>query len=431
MSSTSSPGYNGHKEDISKDFLKKILQFKDALFSMAQVLTLDNEKSIQLVEKAVLRALSNSRSDQIEIQDRRYLLQLLIEVHQEESQKNNSLFAQETNGALTANESIKNQLIQDSLKGIMPLAFASLSDNDRALLILCEIERLSSTDASLIMGSDSKSVSTRLEEIKYQLVDKIRQNAPPSLNQLITQVPQNTWLPSAIQNALKSNYKLAPNTLESRIRTAVSKRTHSNPVELLSKERPPFRKEVKSHMPVRELLLRRVITLFLILAAGLAGYIGSEMLRTPPDPDLISLSVKQAKRIKPILSTSNREEAEDFIVNHLDWRLSLPEITGSTIEGVGISEITHGIRVPVFLYRNEQSQQREKVTLYAFTYALLDEFQSQIQLSADILDAIAEPDYIDTRMLRSGNNVFVWRSANDIFLAVTDEEELKGRIQIQ
>jgi|GEM_PF-2226986 len=428
MSSTPSAGYS---EDFTKDFLKKVMQYKDALFSMAQVLTLDHEKSLQLVEKTVLRALSSSAVNQIELHDRRYLLQLLLEVHQEQTQIHTPLFAPDSaTAAPQVNESISTQLVQDALKGIMPLAFASLEDSDRALLILCEIERLSCTDASLIMGSDSKTICTRLEEVKQQLVDRILQNSSASLTTLITQIPQDSWLPAAIQSALKTNYKPSTSTLESRIRAAVSKRIDRKPSELLSRT-PSALRNSRSQRSVRDVLFRRVLTLILILAAGLSGYIGSEMLRTPPNPDLISLSAKQAKRIKPILSTTNREEAEDFIINHLDWRLSLPVIDGSTIEGVGISEIASGVRVPVFLYRNQESRPSEKVTLYAFTYALLDEFQSQIQLSSETLDAIAEPDYIDSHALRSGNNVFVWRDANDIFLAVTDEDELQTRIQRQ
>nr|MBX2822777.1 hypothetical protein [Rhodothermaceae bacterium] len=69
MSSTPSAGF---PEDFTKDFLKKVMQYKDALFSMAQVLTLDHEKSLQLVEKTVLRALSSSAVNQIELHDRRY-----------------------------------------------------------------------------------------------------------------------------------------------------------------------------------------------------------------------------------------------------------------------------------------------------------------------------------------------------------------------
>ena len=423
------PNHTGrppHESDYG-DALSKALRHKEALFSMAQILTLDSSRAIQLVEKTYERALSAPAISQIDIQDRRYMLQLLIELHKESANATNSLFAP---SAVSSNPTdIKDHIIQDALKTLMPLAFASLEDADRILLILCNIEQLSCADASLILGSDSETVCERLDYARNHLKSVVLRNAPPALVRFLTENYSDSWVSSALQNSLKSTYKAPPAKLESAIRGALSRKKNRAPSHRFAQTQRPDG-TIQSPNSIGNRTVRLVITLVLIISAGLAGYIGSEMLQTAPDANLISLSARKAKRIKPILTTSDRNEAQQFIVNHLDWRLNLPKIDGSIIKGVGISEIVSGVRVPVFLYEDE-SEGNTNVTVYAITYALLDEFQNQIELSQETLTAISDQDHIDKYELSSGSNVFVWRNADDIFLAVASEGELRNRIQVQ
>ena len=369
---------------------------------MAQILTLDDEKAIQLVEKTYVRALTGPAINQIDIQDRRYMLQLLIELHKETSPARSPLFATPDNqpDPSSTPAAIKDHIIQESLKTIMPLAFASLDDSDRILLILCEVERLSCADASLILGSDSETVCGRLEYAKNHLKSLVLRNAPPSLVSFLTDDYSYDWLSKALHNSLQSTYKTPPSKLESTIRSAL---LNKNPRPLASRYAQPRRpdKRIQSPNSIGNRTVRVVITLVLIITAGLAGYVGSEMLQTDPDPNLVSLSARKAKRIKPILTTTDRTEAQEFIINHLDWRLTPPVIDSSTIKGVGISEIVEGVRVPVFLYENE-AQSNSDVTVYAYSYAILDQFQNQIELSDETLTAITDQDYIDKYEMSSG-----------------------------
>ena len=399
----------------------------NSLFSLAQVLTLDHEKAVHLVEKTYLRALSGPALSQINIEDRRYLLQLLIEIHQQ-SDTPRHLFAQSGDTAVpapkTVSDSVKIKMLENVLNRSLPLAFATLDRRDRALLVLCEIEQLSIADASLILSSDSESVTTRLNEAKANLIDKLLKGASPIEAKLIKEIPPREWLPSILQKSLKTSYPDAPSTLEPRIRSSFSNAPDRSPVASnysVSSVYPPSARAGRSRFT------QRLLGIILILAAGLAGYIGSTLLERKPNSNLISISAQQARRARAILTTSEPREAQEFITTHLNWRLSLPDISGSTIQGVGISEIIPGVRVPVFLYESEENR-RAPITLYAYTYALLDQYKDQIELDAATLTAIAEDDHIDQYELRSGDNAFVWRDSDDIFIAVTSQVELQDRI---
>ena len=76
--------------------------------------------------------------------------------------------------------------------------------------------------------------------------------------------------------------------------------------------------------------------------------------------------------------------------------------------------------------------QNDYITLYAFTYALLDEFSDRIQLGDDILEAIASENTFDLHDLNDRQKFVIWRNSNDIFMAVTagDPIQLRDRITL-
>lgn len=409
---------------------KGMLKHLDALYATAQVLTLDAEKASSLVEDTFKRIITIREKNLAVPGDRRHLLQLLIQVYHEQNQPAPPVLLVSPVPESTASknqDSFKQHVLRQFLNRAVPASFATLDDSDRIVLSLCEVNRLSYADAALVLGGDSDSVSIQLEKAKKQLIDKVKATASPDLLNILRQSDPNKWIPKSLEKALKSDFNTVPPTLEPKIQSTFTRHHPEAAREALSAT-----SRNRDAIDTKSRLSRGLMTLFLILAAGFIGYIGSTLLIREPDANLLSLSAAKAPRVETVLATTELNEAETFVEQQMQWRLSLPEIENGELTGVGISEITDEVRVPVFLYRDGIAPDAEHITLYAFNYALLDEYADRIQLEPDILQAIANDERFDLHDLNDKQKFVIWRSADDIFMAVTpnDPVELRNRITI-
>ena len=151
------------------------------------------------------------------------------------------------------------------------------------------------------------------------------------------------------------------------------------------------------------------------------------MLERPPETNLVVLSAEQADAIRPVITTTRPAEAEQFVADQLQWRLTLPSIDQATLKGVGLIELTENMQVPVFLYRDDLTG--DPLTIYAYTYALLNRHEDRLQLAPDVLRQIQDDRHFDLHDLGE-QRVLVWRHRDDIFVAVTlgEAEALQERI---
>ena len=406
-----------------------MLKHLDALYSTAQVLTLDAGKASTLVEDTFKRIIAIREKNLAVPSDRRHLLQLLIQVYHEQKQSTLPLIDLGQTLPITSKpqDSFKQHILTQFLKRAVPASYALLDDADRIVLALCEANRLSNADAALILGGDSDSVSLQLESAKKKLVEKVMATASPNQLDILQQSNPNEWIPRSLNEALKSDFNTVPPTLEPRIQSAF---TRHHPEEVRQALSASARKAEPYDSKSR--LSKGLMTIFLILAAGFIGYIGSTLLIKEPDVNLLTLSASKAPRVETVLATTELTEAETFVEQQMQWRLSLPDIENGELTGVGISEIADEVRVPVFLYRDDVDPTQEYITLYAFNYALLDQYADRIQLESDILQAIANDERFDLHDLNDKQKFVIWRSADDIFMAVTpnDPVELRNRITI-
>ena len=401
----------------------------DALFALAQVLTLDAARAEHLLEKTYLQALQMADHRETVLEDRRHMMRLLIRIHKEQATTGSAL-PEKTAAGTSRAESFKKRVLDQFLLKAAPTAFATLGDADRLLLSLCHIENMSCADAALILSEPLESTCARLEEVRARFRHILLRGASPAEAQLLKDMSPDDWGGEALRKALHSEFAALPPTLEPRLKSALNARqpatVHATGQSPSTRDRLPAPSQ-----PRRKRTSKGLATLLLILTAGMAGYLGSSLLSREPESNLITLSAEKAPRVETILETSSYEEAEQFVRRQMNWRLTLPQISESELAGVGISEIARQVRVPVFLYHDLHNEREEPIAVYVYTYALLDQFSDRIVLERDILAAISSEDHFDIHDLSDRQKVLIWRNANDIFMAVTslDARELRQRIE--
>ncbi len=84
----------------------------------------------------------------------------------------------------------------------------------------------------------------------------------------------------------------------------------------------------------------------------------------------------------------------------------------------------------MFLYDDALDETDDgAITLYVFSYALLDQHKEHIQLEPEILRQIQDDEQFDLHDL-GRRNALVWRNRDDIYVAVTPgaPEALRKRI---
>lgn len=416
---------------------KESLRHMDALFALAQVLTLDAEKASRLVETTYLHAHGQKGHERLALEDRRYLLQLLLQIYRHQQDAPKQLFAVESENESNVSrspsqDSFKQRLLDHFLRQAVPVAFATMDHTDRIVLTLCDVERLSCADAALIVGGDSDAVCNQLETARETLRNIVAKNAPPAEALLLEQTDTREWIPTTLRRTVKSEFTALPPTLEPRIKSSIFK-DQSNSDGLVGANYDRQRTNHQSSTGSKSRMLQGLMAVILILGAGMVGYFGSALLAREPESNLVNLSVIKAPRVETMFSTTDLPEAEAFVRTQMNWRLSLPEITESNLSGVGISEIARGVRVPVFLYEDNLDQAEDLITVYAFTYALLDRFADRIELENDVLMAIAGENHFDLHDLSEKHKVLIWRDKDDIFMAVTsgDARALRQRITLK
>ena len=235
----------------------------------------------------------------------------------------------------------------------------------------------------------------------------------------------DTWLRDAFQRVVEAEFGPLPPTVRPTIVAATrTPRTHRKAA--VAADRPAeTRTEASSRFAVR--FRRGLLAVLIILTVGLAGYIATTMLEQEPETNLIVLSAEQASTTPLSFEADSTEEAERWVREQLDWRLTLPTIDEARLTGVSVRAVVPGVEVPVFLYEDNTAD--EPLAIFVYTYALLENNAGQIQLAPDIMEQIKGDHSFDLHDL-GAQKVLVWRDRDDIFVAVTaaEAEALRRRI---
>ncbi len=390
------------------------LEYLENLYALAQVLTPDTEQAATLVTETLRQGVT--APDALPPEARKaWLFRRMLRLH---AARNTTSPAP---GAAAAPamplDALRRRLAGRIVEHRLPAAFLTLPHTRQLLVVLCDVEGLSPPHAAALLDMDASRAADELAEAHAALLDVLRDGESDLERRLFDSLPDapDTWLPPALQQALKAALSPLPPSLRPAFSATL------NPAAPPAPPRP-----AGNLWPT---LRRVVVTLLLIITTGLLGYGLSTLTPVPRiDNNLITRSADAADALQPTFRTASPEQAERYVRSRLNWRLTVPTIQDALLLGVGFRTFAPGLEVPVFLYEDHVSG--TTIAVHTYTYALLERHPNRMQLNRDILLQIETDRHFDLHDL-GRQQVLVWRHQDDIFVAVTagDAETLRSRIQ--
>lgn len=415
------------------------LDHLDATYALARVLTTDEDAAADLVT-ATFRQAANAPDRPSEPDAlRTWLLRRLVETRRSRT----------TNAPDSSTMSdLQQEMAEDLLQRLLPIAFASRPHTERVLLTLCDINLCSPPAAAEILNLDETTAEERLQAARQHLWETVKAGATPPERRLLdnhlTAKDALSALPASVPDALDQT----PPSLRPAAAAVLEQRSTAEPggAPLEQSNTPRFGASSASQRSERSRsrartkqsglsasMRRSGAALIIIFVAGLIAYLLADALQ-PSSPEesstsanLIELSAQHASQAQPDVSTRDPDEAERFVREQVGRALGIPRIKGAQLTGVGTVELTAQIAVPVVFFAD--STTGERITTYVLDYALLDRFQDRVALTKDVRRTLEQERTVEARTINT-NGVLIWRERDDIYVAITegDPESVKTRI---
>lgn len=428
-----------------------LLQHLDSLFALAQVVSPNAHEAVALVEATFRRAFTDSvqpdeatyapplppETAPIHTDDeaRQWLFRLMMQIRNERAGED----AKDSAVARSAETSSRNRvdlaefqgrLAEEFVDRTLPPAFATLPADQRVLLMLCEVETMDCTEAARVLGLGPEDACARLEQARASLSGAVYAQATVVERKLLETGLSANWQRAALHRMADARLVVVPPTLRPSVASIFKSIAPSGRSGQAGIEAGEDADEgVSAEAPSMGLLQKFGAMLTIIAVAGLLGYAFTYFTRHEPNVNLISLSAQQASSVEASFQTTSAEQAERYIHDRLGNRVTLPVIAEASLMGVSIRSMADGAEVPVLLFKDPSTPR--PVAIYVYSYAFLDRHQKNLVLEHDILRQIASEGNFDLHDLGE-EKALVWRSRDDIFVAITsgDADELRDRITL-
>ena len=416
-----------------------LLQHLDSVYLLAQMVSPDADQAAHFVEATYTQAFVTHPLNHTDKDDKRWLFHLLMHIRHEQAEFDR-MVAEEASPPGTppeALQALRRGLAQHLADRALPTVLTTLPAEQRLLLVLCDAEGLDCTEAAYVLDLDAETACQRLEEARTAARDALLADASEREKLVLDQNLPDDWLRPTLRRTVESTFGPPPPTLRPAIVKATPTTIPTATVaSVLNKSRAASSESSSNKSaatPTRQRGVLRwyrpVVVMLIILGIGAMGYFTSQSLEREPETNLITLAVRQADAVRPAMQTGSPEQAEGFVLDELNWLLTLPTIDDAVLTGVGSREVVPGVTVPVFLFDDTLDETDDAITVYVVSYALLDQHKEHIQLDPEILRQIQDDQQFDLHDL-GRRNALVWRSRDDIYVAVTpgDPEALRKRI---
>ena len=117
------------------------------------------------------------------------------------------------------------------------------------------------------------------------------------------------------------------------------------------------------------------------------------------------------------MSSGVESEVERFIKESFGIQVKIPAIQDATVTGGGTLELRDGISIPTIEFTDPDGDIER---LLVFTYAMLDRWEFAIYLDRAVRLELEHDRSFAVVNATDGREVILWRSGDDIYLAVAE-----------
>jgi len=397
----------------------------ESLYPLACVLV-GPDRADSLVERAYEQA-ADVPPAQRPSDERAWLFRLLLSARDEDTDVTAPPASPETSSS-AGDDSFRRAVAVQTARQHLPVALAACSARQRFVLTLDVLDADVYTVAAALDRTPDEARSAR-DEARSALRASLRDvlNGPERM--LVDVALPDEALRPLLHSLLEDEFLPLPSPLETRIQARVEALSAPDEETDSASDEDTWA-ALQRRLNTRPSILVGLVLVF--VAGGLAGlaYFDTPAPSPAPSQNVIELSAERASELSVTQNLESPDEAEAFVLQTWDRRVSIPTIDGAPLEGTGRLSLDDGAEVPALFYRDDETG--TQLVAYVFNYAVLDRLGDRVRLGTALRQELAANEAPLTR--RRGNRALVlWRQRDDIFVLVGPDvrpDALQSRLQL-
>ena len=178
----------------------------------------------------------------------------------------------------------------------------------------------------------------------------------------------------------------------------------------------------------------RWLAIFALIIAGIWGtFAWIQRDTSPPESDLLFRMAATATGYQRQVTLRDGDEASAWVFDQYGWPIVIPDLPDLQLVGGGETTLDElepggdaGWVMPTFEYVGTGP---DRVVLFAYDYAQLDQALDWLRLPQGVYSRLAEETPFDTRRIDpSGDYAITWRRRAVLFTAITSQEAVVERL---
>ena len=420
-------------------------QYLDDLYPLARVLA-GEERADDLIAETYRRA-AETPSPERPRDARSWLLRLLLETRR----------AHRDDGPRGPGDPFGQEAARQAAEQTLPVAFASCSAQERALLTLDVLTGASMTELADAFGTTVAEARELREEAHAALRAALRDSLTGPERMLVDVALSDDDLREALHEVLTHRFHPTPASLHSKIRAIVADASSASDPQ--ADKTPPSEDDdsgsttrlrmINTRTQVQERsrqrksrpldppsfhLQRALVGVFVLVTLVLGGYVLSVALSPPPSSTSGSLSSFLAQppvERESVLASTDSAAVARALDETYDRRAAVPRIQRASLSGLGVLEVPDGPVLPVLLYADSMAG-GETLPVYLLGYASLDSLANRAPLDSRVRQALERENHIVPHQA-GGRSVLYWRTRDDVYALVSpssDPRSLAARVNL-